>query len=108
MRSIDTDCTGATLGSILGILKGAEGLPDNWIELLGDEIATNVRTGGLKNLNAPTNLQELTEQVHTIADKVLNYWNSDVKISSKGENSHRGKSIEKLANSWLKNIHRIV
>ncbi len=76
----DTDCTGATLGSILGIILGRKGLPAKWIEPLGDEITTNVGTGGIKHLKAPTNLDQLTSEVHQMAQKVLSYWNADVQI----------------------------
>ncbi len=36
----DTDCTGATLGSILGIIGGTSAIPDDWREYIGDEIVT--------------------------------------------------------------------
>ncbi|GHU76282.1 hypothetical protein AGMMS49992_21670 [Clostridia bacterium] len=36
----DTDCTGATLGSILGIANGVAGLPKDWMAYLGDDIVT--------------------------------------------------------------------
>ena len=76
----DTDCTGATLGAILGIILGRQGLPEKWVQPLGDEITTNVNTGGIKNLTAPTNLHELTEEVYQMALRVLNYWNCKVEI----------------------------
>ena len=44
----DTDCTGGTLGAILGILAGASGLPERWVKPLGDTIATNESWGGLR------------------------------------------------------------
>ncbi|MFW6007296.1 MAG: ADP-ribosylglycohydrolase family protein, partial [Halanaerobiales bacterium] len=77
----DTDCTGATLGAILGIVHGADNLPDKWMEPLGTEISTNVRTGGITNLEAPTDIAELTDEVCNMGKKVLNYWNSDINIS---------------------------
>ena len=74
----DTDCTAATLGSIWGILHGASGLPQKWIAPLGDNISTNATIGGLKNLTAPTNIQQLTETVCALAERVVKYWNRDV------------------------------
>ena len=35
MAGMDTDCTGATAGSIMGALWGAKNLPDKWIKPLG-------------------------------------------------------------------------
>ena len=42
------------MGAILGIILGRKGLPEKWVAPLGDEITTNVGTGGIKNLKAPT------------------------------------------------------
>jgi len=59
----DTDCTGATVGSILGIVLGKEKLPKKWIEPLGDKITTNSSWGGIVNVREPKNLDELTKRV---------------------------------------------
>ena len=76
----DTDCTAATLGAILGIIGGASALPEKWIEPLGYEIATNMTTGGIRNLTAPTDIRELTEVVCKEAERVLNYWGKDIEF----------------------------
>ena len=36
----DTDCTGATVGALLGIMKGTAGIPEDWRQYIGDNIAT--------------------------------------------------------------------
>lgn len=77
----DTDSTAATLGAVLGIINGASGLPKKWIEPLGYEIATNLSTGGIRNLLAPTNIIELTELVCSYAEKMAVYWESDIEFS---------------------------
>lgn len=38
----DTDCNGATVGSIVGLLTGYSGLPEHWIEPVGDLLNTGV------------------------------------------------------------------
>ena len=76
----DTDCTAATLGAILGIIGGASALPEKWIEPLGYEIATNMTTGGIRNLTAPTDIRELTEVVCKEAERVLNYWGKEIEF----------------------------
>ncbi|MGI9264667.1 MAG: ADP-ribosylglycohydrolase family protein [Gammaproteobacteria bacterium] len=42
----DTDCTGATVGSILGIKFGANALPDKWVGVLNDRLISAVRGEG--------------------------------------------------------------
>ncbi|HHY82594.1 MAG TPA: ADP-ribosylglycohydrolase family protein [Clostridiales bacterium] len=36
----DTDCTGATVGAVLGIMKGMKGIPEDWRSHIGDGIVT--------------------------------------------------------------------
>jgi len=69
----DTDCTGATVGAILGILYGRKNLPAKWTEPLGDNIATSEPWGSLIAVSTgknpiPKNLEELTRR--TIAQAV--------------------------------------
>jgi ADP-ribosylglycohydrolase len=63
----DTDCTGATLGSILGIIHGSKFIPDNWRKPVGESI-TNVAISGS---NPPANLKDLTDQTVAMAKRVL-------------------------------------
>lgn len=57
----DTDCTGATLGSILGILGGTAGLPADWSAHIGDEIVTKCILKG--HGDWPATSQALTDAV---------------------------------------------
>lgn len=38
----DTDCNGATVGSVLGMSIGADALPDKWMSVLGDTQDTSI------------------------------------------------------------------
>ena len=38
----DTDCNGATVGSILGILHGRKALPGRWVDPIRDTLNTGV------------------------------------------------------------------
>ena len=59
----DTDCTGATCGSVLGIIKGRSGIPKEWIEPIGESIQTvAVNTAG-SYPKFPVTLDELTDRV---------------------------------------------
>lgn len=39
---IDTDCNGATVGSVIGMLHGADRLPGKWIDPLNDQLDTGI------------------------------------------------------------------
>ena len=58
----DTDCTAATLGSLLGILHGATGIPRAWTEPIGERIITiAVDRGSFWGM--PKTIGELTDRV---------------------------------------------
>lgn len=64
----DTDCTGATLGSILGIIHGGKVIPEKWRGPVGETIL-NVAVSGFQG---PATLSELTDRTIIAAKKVLN------------------------------------
>ena len=68
----DTDCTGATVGSTLGILNGMKVIPEDWKEYIGDRIITVSIAMGICNSRIPKTCTELTERVAALAPKVLN------------------------------------
>lgn len=43
LSGLDTDCNGATVGSIVGLMLGAQALPAKWIEPLDDRLDTSLR-----------------------------------------------------------------
>lgn len=67
----DTDCTGATVGATLGILKGTAGIPADWREHIGDEIVTISINKGNNGKNVPKTSAELTDRVVALAPIVL-------------------------------------
>jgi ADP-ribosylglycohydrolase len=71
----DTDCTAATLGAILGMLHGPEGLPDKWVSPVGDKV---VVSPPIKGFPAPKNLDELTARTIRAGKQVLAAWNTDI------------------------------
>lgn len=58
----DTDCTGATVGSVLGILGGTKVVPKDWQEYIGDKIVT-VAIGRGSLYDVPPTCTELTNRV---------------------------------------------
>lgn len=61
----DTDCNGATVGSILGTKFGASALPDKWIGVLGDRLLSVVRDCN------DNRISELAERTHRVAMQML-------------------------------------
>ncbi len=64
----DTDCTGATLGAIMGIVHGAEAIPAKWKDPVSEGIAVG---WGIIGLDYPTQLDELTRQTLEMTREVL-------------------------------------
>ena len=65
----DTDCTAGTVGSILGIVMGRSGIPEEWIKPIGESIQTcSIDTYGRNNLcDLPKTLDELTDRAVKLA-----------------------------------------
>ena len=61
----DTDCNGATVGSILGLKFGANALPSKWIGVLNDRLLSSVREFN------DNKISELARRTSTIAKNVL-------------------------------------
>ena len=61
----DTDCTGATVGSILGLRLGAKDLPSKWISPLNDRLKSVVRD---ENDNK---ISELAKRTLSVAETIL-------------------------------------
>jgi ADP-ribosylglycohydrolase len=67
----DTDCTGATLGAILGIISGASALPHEWRQPVGNRV---IVSDPIRFLDAPTTLEELTERTLRVAQETQAFW----------------------------------
>jgi len=67
----DTDCTGATAGSVYGILHGTAGIPQKWIDPIGRGIKTiAINTGDMQG-RVPHTVDELTDRTARVAQQVL-------------------------------------
>ena len=61
----DTDCNGATVGSVLGAKLGAEALPEKWTGVLGDRLLSCVRDCN------DNRISELAERTYRVATQIL-------------------------------------
>ncbi|MFC5402847.1 ADP-ribosylglycohydrolase family protein [Cohnella soli] len=102
----DTDCTAATVGSILGIIHGAKGLPAKWTEPIGDSIKTLCINLGDQGLRVPKTVTELTNRIMKLAPSFLGSDLCDTLCDEPGyviemrepeQLSHRPERI----NSWI-------
>ncbi|WP_127586516.1 ADP-ribosylglycohydrolase family protein [Paenibacillus koleovorans] len=59
----DTDCTAATVGSILGIIYGKSGIPKEWKDPIGDQIKTLCINLGDQGVKIPKSVTELTDRI---------------------------------------------
>jgi hypothetical protein len=72
----DTDCTGATLASIFGIIGGTKAIPEKWRKPIGNKISTVAIAG----FEAPATLDVLTDSTVKMTKKVLSKYNLPVMI----------------------------
>lgn len=66
----DTDCTGATVGAILGIIGGTEAIPHELREHIGDRIVT-VSISGMYSPRIPKTCATLTDRVFAQVPNVM-------------------------------------
>lgn len=66
----DTDCTAATVGSIMGIINGIAGIPKDWQNFIGDSIVT-LCINGSYNARIPKTCTELANRVVALVPEVM-------------------------------------
>jgi len=70
----DTDCTGATAGSIFGLMHGAEAIPEKWVAPIGRRIKTaclNLGELGGFGSQLPQTVDEMTDRTERVARQVM-------------------------------------
>jgi len=75
----DTDCTGATLGSVLGIVGGTACIPEKWRKPVGEAIVLHKFT---RNFEPPRDIAELTDRTAAIARRVVAERSDSVEFAS--------------------------
>lgn len=58
----DTDCTGATVGALLGIINGTKGIPTDWSDHIGD---------GIKTVAVDASCTRLAKSCTELTDRIL-------------------------------------
>lgn len=70
----DTDCTGATLGALLGILN-PEGIGEEWSRPIGNRL---VLSGGMVGMHERRTIDEMCRQIAALSLEVQRYYRSPV------------------------------
>jgi ADP-ribosylglycohydrolase len=96
----DTDCTGATLGSLLGILGGTEAIPARWSDPIGRQIKT-VAISGFDNVS---NLDDLTDQTVAMAKRVADERGLPVSIGPGATDSSKASKLKLIDISAAKRL----
>ena len=96
----DTDCTGATCGSVLGIIKGRSGIPKEWIEPIGESIQTIAVNSAGSYPPFPVTLDELTDRV-IACKRHADATNPSLVRLTDGETTISAEHLEHLASGDL-------
>lgn len=92
----DTDCTGATVGSVLGIMYGTAGIPEDWRRHIGDGIVTvSIKKGSTFPPVFPNTCTELTDRVVKVAPTVPVLFNKNI-VFTDGETEVTEAEIEEM------------
>jgi ADP-ribosylglycohydrolase len=95
----DTDCTGATAGSIWGILHGCQNIPQEWIAPIGRKIKTaclNLGELGYFGNQLPADIENLTLRTEKIALQVALHHHLEIDFTSEVPTDRTDFSPEKL------------
>ena len=85
----DTDSTGATLGSLLGILGGTKRIPDAWRKPIGDGIQ-NVAIAGVE---VPKDTRVFTDRTVAMTKRLLAMHDAPVAVTGKPTDLARAKEL---------------
>jgi ADP-ribosylglycohydrolase len=107
----DTDCTGATLGALLGILNGKRGIPPAWSDPIGERIVTIAIDRG-SCWGVPSTLTQLTDQVLALTPQSLALVSEPVSFSEQAtevDEEHRNWMADQQAarKIWAKSPYAV-
>ena len=104
----DTDCTGATLGSIFGIIYGTSIIPEKWKAPIGD----GIKTVAVSGFEVPATLQALTDNTVAAQKKVAELYQSKVKVTTGKTNLSNNNELlvvnkDELLQIWNRSPYQI-
>lgn len=78
----DADCTAASVGAILGILK-PDGIENRWSAPIGDKLVLSRQILGLRTSE---NMAQLCDKIAAVAVKCCAFYNSEIKLTGVPKN----------------------
>jgi len=104
----DTDCTGATLGSIFGIIYGTAIIPEKWRAPIGD----GIKTVAVSGFEVPATLQVLTDKTVAAQKKVAELYQSPFLVTAGETNLSKKPGLpaidkKELSQIWLRSPYQI-
>jgi ADP-ribosylglycohydrolase len=96
----DTDCTGATLGSIFGIIYGTAVIPEKWRAPIGD----GIKSVAVSGFEVPATLQILTDRTIAAQKKVAELYQSPFLVTSGKSNISKDTPLPALDRNELLEI----
>jgi ADP-ribosylglycohydrolase len=104
----DTDCTGATLGSIFGIIYGTSIIPEKWKAPIGD----GIKTVAVSGFEVPPTLQALTDKTIAAQKRVAEIYQSQIKITPNETNLQNHNKFlvadkEELSQIWQRSPYQV-
>ena len=105
----DTDCTGATLGSIFGIIYGTSIIPEKWRAPIGD----GIKTVAVSGFEVPATLQILTDKTVAAQKKVTEIYQSPFLVTPGKTNLSASTELpaidkKELSQIWQRSPYKIV
>ena len=92
----DTDCTGATVGSIMGIINGSECIPGEWAEYIGDKIV-NIAIDSTY-LDRPRTCTELTQRIYELVPSCIKAYELFLEYTDDGDDEY--EELPEVNRGW--------
>ncbi len=74
----DADCTGATIGALMGILN-PDGIDPKWTKPIGEAL---ILSTGIVGMHAADNIRDFCEEIAALEQQVEQYYHSPVKVTN--------------------------
>lgn len=96
----DTDCTGGTVGAIMGIIGGTKGIPADWYEYIGDRIM-QICINNHYRREIPKTCTEFTERILKIQPELLR--ENDVIVTYSDTSDYNAEEAVKICDGYAEN-----